>query len=63
MSGPIFPEWQIDTPIHEAVFQALGAASTCWSTPEGAGVFNNERASAIGEELIALLQRKLWTPS
>lgn len=35
------------------VFEALGAASTCWSTPEGAGEFNSSRAEKIGEELLA----------
>lgn len=59
-ASPIFPEWQIDTPVPEAVFEALGAASACWSTLEGAGVFDSTRAATIGAELIALLQRKLW---
>jgi hypothetical protein len=59
---PIFTEWQIDTPVHEAIFEALGAASVCWSTPEGAGVFDSERAKQIGDELLDLLKRKLWAP-
>lgn len=35
-----------------AVFEALGAASTCWETLENAGVFQDGRATAIGEELL-----------
>lgn len=58
---PVFPEWQIDTPVHEAVFEALGAASACWEHVDRAGVFDSERANLIGEELMSLLQCKLWT--
>jgi hypothetical protein len=59
---PIFA-WPDDVPVHEAVMQALGAASVCWSNPGGAGVFDPERAEAIGNELLDLLRRKLWTSS
>lgn len=38
--------------LEEAVFQALGAASACWDNLEGAGVFQAERAHAIGVELL-----------
>lgn len=38
--------------LESAVFQALGAASACWDNLEGAGVFQSERARAIGEELL-----------
>lgn len=54
-------DWTVDTPVHEAVFQALGAASGCWAHPELAGRFDADRANAIGEELLALLRAKLWT--
>lgn len=41
--------------LHEAVFSALGEASMCWSeTPTG--VFDSERASEIGNRLIALIK-------
>lgn len=52
--------WTIETPVHEAVFQALGAASTCWEHLDRAGVFDATGAAEIGEELMALLQAKLW---
>lgn len=54
-------EWTIETPVPQAVFEALGAASVCWSTPEGAGVFDSLRAEAIGDELLELLRAKLWS--
>jgi len=44
--------------LENAVFQAIGAASVCWETPEGAGVFNSDRAKAIGEELMAEIKRR-----
>lgn len=34
-----------------AVFQALGAASTCWSETTG-GVFDSTRARTIGDALV-----------
>lgn len=40
-----------------AVFQALGAASMCWENPAGAGIFESTRAKAIGEALLAELDR------
>jgi hypothetical protein len=37
-----------------AIFQALGAASVCWSeTPSG--IFDSTRAKEIGEKLLAEL--------
>ena len=52
--------WPVDKPIHEAIGEAIGAASVCWEHPEGAGVFNVERATEIADELEALLRAKLW---
>ena len=51
--------WDKDTSIKNAVFQALGGASMCWETPEGAGVFNDQLASDIGEELMEFLTEKM----
>lgn len=42
--------------LEAAVFQALGAASVCWETPEGAGVFESTRAKEIGDALIAFIR-------
>jgi hypothetical protein len=43
------------TPIEEKVMQAIGEASMCWSeTPNG--VFESERAIAIGKRLAALIK-------
>lgn len=30
----------------------IGAASMCWATPEGAGVFDSQRASALVDLLV-----------
>jgi hypothetical protein len=49
--------WADDAPVHEVVFEALGAASMCWNPPPE-GVFDSTRAEAIGEELMEFLQRK-----
>lgn len=38
--------------IEEFVGQAVGAASACWETLEGAGVFDSERAVRITEEIL-----------
>jgi hypothetical protein len=43
------------------VFQALGAASSCWETLEGAGVFDSTRAKEIGDVLCATI-RQLMVP-
>ena len=53
-------DWPTDKPIHEAIGEALGAASMCWQYPERAGLFEPETALRIADELIDLLQRKLW---
>lgn len=42
----------------EAVFQALGAVSACWSDLSGAGNFQSSRADVIGEALMAFLKSK-----
>lgn len=47
-----FFEWDNDTPLEEAIMQALGAASVCWENPGGAGVFISDRAELIAKELM-----------
>lgn len=37
------------------IFEALGAASVCWESMAGTGLFNEARARAIGEELVERL--------
>lgn len=39
-----------------AVFQALGAASTCWENLSGAGVFDSTRAKDIGDGLLEFIR-------
>lgn len=42
--------------IESAVFQALGAASTCWESLDNTGIFQSDRAKEIGEELLAFIR-------
>src|SRR5438045_7518243 len=49
---------QVSTPIEQAVFEALGAASACWENLEGAGVFESTRCKQIGEELVEYINSK-----
>jgi hypothetical protein len=43
----------------EILYQSLGAASVCWETPEGAGLFDSTRAKEIGEKLTYEVDRAL----
>lgn len=45
------------TNVREAVFQAIGAASTCWENMEGTGIFDSDRAKQIGDELMEWVNR------
>lgn len=44
-----------DMPLGEAVGQALGAASSCWSDLSGAGVFKSEQCKVVLDGLMAWL--------
>jgi hypothetical protein len=44
--------------LRSAIFQAIGAASTCWDTLDKAGVFHSEQAKAIGDAVCALIIEK-----
>lgn len=43
----------INVTLETAVGIAIGAGSVCWTTPEGSGIFDSERASEIVDELVA----------
>jgi hypothetical protein len=51
------PEHDGTLSLESAVFQALGAASVCWENMSGTGVFQSERAKAIGDALLAEIGR------
>lgn len=38
--------------LEEVIFQALGAASTCWEDMSGTGVFDSNRAKSLGDDVI-----------
>ena len=65
--SPQFDSFWSNQGAHErltsAVFQALGAASVCWDSPEAAGTFNSERARDVGNGLIEFLRAEGWSPS
>jgi hypothetical protein len=42
------------------VFEAIGAASTCWESLRGSGVFDEALATEIGETLLAELSRDVY---
>lgn len=43
--------------LEELVFQALGAASVCWDSLEKTGVFNSDRAKALGDHIIEWINK------
>lgn len=42
--------------IEGAVYQSIGAASTCWENMESTGTFNSARALTIGESLLEFIK-------
>lgn len=57
------PEHDGSLPLETAVFQALGAASVCWDSMDGTGVFQSDRAKEIGDTLVAYVKEHAhsWT--
>lgn len=55
----ILPVYKIVGPnqIKEAVFQALGVASTCWQRMDETGVFDSTRAAQAGSELLEIIEK------
>jgi hypothetical protein len=49
---------EADITLDEALGQALGAASMCWQYPERAGIFDDQRAARIMDQLKKLLAEK-----
>lgn len=45
--------------LEEAVYQAIGAASVCWEDVAKAGVFDSDRAKAIGDALLTRVRGEL----
>lgn len=56
--GPEFPDLELETKdLEEAVFTALGAASTCWENLNKAGIFESDRCKNIGDQLIKRIRQ------
>ena len=48
--------------LRSAVYQALGAASVCWSDMKGQGIFMDQRARDVGDQLMAKIEELTgWT--
>lgn len=57
------PVWEFkpsdpDCDLKTFIGEAIGAASMCWETPEGAGVFDSTRASAIVDAIYERAMRR-----
>lgn len=50
--------WDEDTSIEQAVFEALGAVSVCWENIAEAGVFQSGSAIEIGHELTDFIKAR-----
>lgn len=48
--------------VEGAIFQALGAASMCWESMDGTGVFQSDRAKEIGDALVAKIREDMHHP-
>lgn len=44
--------------IESTIFEALGAASTCWENLASAGTFDSTRCKEIGDELVKALRAR-----
>lgn len=50
--GILFKADQDPTTLPEVIRQGVGAASVCWESMEGTGIFDEARANLISEEII-----------
>lgn len=48
-------DWDDDTTLREAVLETIGAASMCWENIEEAGVFKEQRAIELADQLIEFI--------
>lgn len=55
MADRVHPTPEARETLRHAVYETLGAASMCWD-PRPEGVFESERASALGSSLLALIE-------
>lgn len=54
------PEHDGSLSLESAVFQALGAASTCWDPMDGTGIFQSDVAKAIGDALLEKINNEMY---
>lgn len=44
--------------LEESVYQAVGAASTCWESMEGTGIFQDDQAREIASTLMGKIRQE-----
>lgn len=49
-------DFKFSDDLHEAIGEAIGAASMCWENVEKAGVFKSEMAKDIADTIVARVQ-------
>lgn len=60
MSDAPAMEFDPDLTLEELAYQVVGAASMCWENVEGAGVFDDEKASLVARGLLVRIHGKLY---
>lgn len=53
---PTLPPKRLTFIERQRVFELVGTASTCWDHLEGAGTFRDDRACAVAEELVSMIE-------
>lgn len=51
--------YRVNSRIYTAVFEAMGAASTCWKPDTGSAVFASEQAAKVATDLCFLIADEL----
>ena len=56
---PVITITGLSNALKNAIYMAIGAASTCWIHNTGNAVFDSTRAKTIGDELIEKIEKEL----
>jgi len=51
-------DWSLDTPLDQAIGEAIGAGSMCWTPKPSSQLFDSQRAVRIVEEVMAFIRSK-----
>ena len=61
--GILFRADQDPTTLPQVIRQGVGAASVCWESMEGTGIFDEARANLISEEIIDWVDKHYDKPN